>query len=151
MNDYHTYNNHLLNKHYHNDNQLLPNGYMNTTHINTNKLYDPYNAFIRGNLFESLYDPYTKREPFKIEPLNEQAELLTYIDAYFFAGLELKLYLDNHPNDRDAFNLFNQYRKDYDKYLKDYESKYGPILINSNAIESYPWAWVNNPWPWDNK
>ena len=49
-----------------------------------NKLYEPYQGFIRGNLFENLYDPYKVNGPYEIKPMNEQAELLTYIDNNFY-------------------------------------------------------------------
>ena len=117
----------------------------------SNSLYDPYNGFIRGNMFPDLYNAYKTANPYEIRPMNEQAELLTYIDALSFATIDLNLYLDIYPDDRDALALFNQYRIQKNEYMKKYESKYGPLLINSDALENYPWAWDNNPWPWQNK
>lgn len=113
-------------------------------------LYDPYNGFIRGNLFKNLYDPYKLKVPYDIKPMNEQAELLTYIDALGFSMVDLNLYLDIYPNDRNAINLFNQYRKEKESLMNEYESKYGPITLNSDSLNSYPWAWDDMPWPWDN-
>lgn len=116
---------------------------------NLNNLYNPYDGFIRGNMFPNLYDSYKLTSPYNVEPLNEQATLLTYIDTYLFAAHDLNLYLDNFPNDHNAIELFNKYRKEYNNYLDEYQSKYGPLLINSDAMESFPWAWINEPWPWD--
>lgn len=115
------------------------------------KTYDPYNGFIRGNMFPELYNTYKINNPYEIKPANEQAELLTYIDALCFAKQDLNLYLDVYPNDKNALNLFNQYRVSLDEYMKNYESKYGPLLQDSKSLESYPWAWNKNPWPWQNK
>ena len=117
---------------------------------NSNNLYDPYNGFIRGNLFKDLYDPYKLKEPYEIKPMNEQAELLTYIDALGFSMIDLNLYLDIYPNDKKAINLFNQYRKEKESLVNQYESKFGPITLNSDSLNSYPWAWDDMPWPWDN-
>ena len=114
------------------------------------KLYDPYNGLIRGNLFKNLYDPYKDKEPYEIKPMNEQARMLTDIDALGFAMIDLNLYLDVFPNDREKINLYNKYRKEKEGLLKEYESKYGPITPNSDSLNSYPWAWNNMPWPWDN-
>ena len=83
--------------------------------------------------------------------MNEQAELLTYIDSLGFAMIDLNLYLDVNPNDRDALELFNQYRTQNNEYVRQYESKYGTLLLSSNALTTYPWAWNNSPWPWENK
>ena len=118
--------------------------------MNDNNLYDPYNGLIRGNLFKNLYDPYKIRVPYDIKPMNEQAELLTYIDALCFAMTDLNLYLDIYANDKSAIDLFNQYRVEKDKLTNEYENKYGPITLNSDSLNSYPWAWDDMPWPWDN-
>ena len=115
-----------------------------------NKLYDPYNGLIRGNLFKTLYDPYINKEPFEIKPMNEQAELLTYIDALCFAMIDLNLYLDVFPDDKEKIALYNQYRKEEKDMRKEYESKYGPITTTSDSLNTFPWAWDNMPWPWDN-
>ncbi|MDO4962981.1 MAG: spore coat protein CotJB [bacterium] len=117
---------------------------------NAESLYDPYNGFIRGNLFKSLFDPYKIKEPYDVKPMNEQAKLLTNIDALCFAMTDLNLYLDIYPDSRDAINLFNQYREEKKNLTDEYESKYGPISLDSKSLNSYPWSWDNMPWPWDN-
>jgi len=117
---------------------------------NGNNLFDPYNGLIRGNLFKNLYDPYKNEEPYEIKPMNAQAELLTYIDALSFAMIDLGLLLDVNPNNQEAIKLFNQYREEKEKLTKDYESKYGPITLDSDSLNSYPWPWNDMPWPWDN-
>ena len=123
----------------------------NIKNVDTFKnLYDPYNGLIRGNLFKELYDPYKIDEPYEIKPMNSQADLLTHIDALSFAMIDLNLFLDVNPNNKEAINLFNQYREEKKELTKEYEAKYGPITIDSNSLNSYPWAWDNMPWPWDN-
>lgn len=117
---------------------------------NKTDLYNPYNGFIRGNMFPELYNTYKINQPFEIKPMNEQAELLTYIDALGFATIDLNLYLDNFPNDNRALELFNQYRSLKEKYMTDYQNTYGPISLDSDALNAYPWAWNNEPWPWEN-
>ena len=66
---------------------------------NPNNLYDVYNGFIRGNMFPDLFNQYKISKPFDVRPMNEQAELLTKVDAYSFAAHDVALYLDTHPND----------------------------------------------------
>ena len=101
--------------------------------IQNKQIYDPYNGFIRGNMFPELYNSYKLNKPLEITPMNEQAELLTYVDALTFAMIDLNLYLDVYPNDREALELFNQYRMQADEYTKKYESKYGPLELTSNS------------------
>ena len=119
--------------------------------IQNKQIYDPYNGFIRGNMFPELYNSYKLNKPLEITPMNEQAELLTYVDALTFAMIDLNLYLDVYPNDREALELFNQYRMQTDEYTKKYESKYGPLELTSNSLNTFPWAWDNAPWPWEKK
>lgn len=121
-----------------------------TEDANANKLYDSYQGFIRGNMYPNLYNGY-KVNPIEIEPANEQAKLLTYLDALCFATIDINLYLDIYPNDRDMLNLFNQYRQELNNVMEEYQQKYGPILLNSNANSKYPFTWINSPWPWENK
>lgn len=114
-------------------------------------LYGAYAGFIRGNMYPDLYNQYKISRPFEIEPMNEQAELLTYVDAYCFGAHDINLYLDTHPNDKAMIELYNQYRMEYKNALDQYEKQFGPITVDSDAILAFPWAWNNSPWPWENK
>ena len=111
-------------------------------------LYDVYNGFIRGNMFPELFNQYKLSRPYDVKPMNEQAELLTKVDAYCFAAHDLNLYLDTHPNDRDMINLFKELASDSNMAVKEYENKYGPLFVDSSS--TYPWAWNESPWPWEN-
>ncbi len=135
----------------------LENYNMNNNVANSNmnmnlqkELYEPYQGFIRGNMFPNLYNQYKITRPYEVEPMNEQAELLTYIDALTFATHDLNLYLDNYPNDQQMIQKFNEYRMQANKAIEQYENAYGPIFVNSNANSVTPWAWDNRPWPWEN-
>ena len=116
----------------------------------TYNIYTPYDGFIRGNMFQDLYKPYKQDRPYQIEPMNEQAEMLTNIDDLAFALIDLNLYLDVFPNNQNAVDTFNQYRVQKNELQKQYENKYGPLVLTSDAVNTYPWAWDNKPWPWEN-
>lgn len=118
--------------------------------VNPENIYDAYAGFIRGNMFPDLYDAYKLSKPFDIQPMNEQAELLTYLDALSFAMIDLNLYLDNFPENRQVLDLFNQYKIEESKVMNEYESKYGPLFASSNSSNT-SWLWNKNPWPWENK
>lgn len=139
-----------MNNYYNYPNYNYQNKVQNQMNYNNPKLYNPYEGFIRGNLFPNLYDGYKDYKPFQINPMNEQAEMLTNIDSLGFATIDLDLYLDINPNDQNAIGLFNQYRKEKEKLIKNYELKYGPLLLNSEALNSIPWMWNDRPWPWEN-
>ncbi len=123
----------------------------NNANANSSDLFDAYTGFISGNMFPDLYNAYKISNPLEIEPMNEQAELLTYIDALCFADIDLGLYLDLYPNDKNVISLYNKFREQKKQYEQEYESKFGPLFLSSDALNSYPWAWDNSPWPWQSK
>lgn len=144
-------NSYNLNQDYYN---YINNNYnqpMYNQNVEKNSVYDVYNGFIRGNMFPSLYNFYRIDKPYEITPMNEQVELLTYVDMYNFAMTDLNLYLDVHPDDKEALQLFNEYRNMAVEATKNYENKYGPLLLTSNTLNTFPWAWDKEPWPWDKK
>ena len=118
-----------------------------TENANSMKLYDPYQGFIRGNMFPNLYNGYSDIN-LDITPTSEQARMLTSLSALDFAAHDINLYLDLYPEDRDMIELFNKYKKEASKTRDEYERKYGPILVN-NEESKYPWDWTKSPWPWE--
>ena len=123
--------------------------YQNNNYQNDN-LFNPYEGLIRGNLFKNIYDPYKNQKPYTIKPMNNQAKMLTDIDSLEFALIDLNLYLDIYPDDKNTIALFNKYRNEQNELLNEYQNKYGPILLNSDALNNMTWMWDNNPWPWEN-
>ncbi len=132
---------------YNNNNYNIP---LYKENYNKKNIYDPYNGFIRGNLFPDLYNTYKISNPYNIEPMNEQAKLLTEIDSLCFALTDLNLYLDINTNDKDIINLYNQYRQKKNNLLNQYQKNYGPITLDSENLNKNPWEWDNSPWPWEN-
>ncbi len=141
MNNYQKFVNNFMDQ-YSNSNYMSKKG-------NCSNLYDDYQGFIRGNLFKNLYDPYKIKQPYEIKPMNEQADMLTKIDALSFAMTDLQLYLDTHPTDRNMLSLFNEYREEKKNKVREYETKYGSLTTNSNSLNNYPWGWIDEPWPWE--
>lgn len=115
-----------------------------------NDLTTPYEGFIKGNMFKSIYEPYNNISPPQIRPMNKQAEMLTSIDALTFALLDMNLYLDIFPKDEEIINLYSHYNTQNKQLKEEYENMYGPLTTSSNATSKKPWAWNDKPWPWDN-
>ena len=76
-------------------------------------------------------------------------ELMLKIQELSFACVDLNLYLDNHPEDKNAINTYNKFVSQFIQARCAYESKNGPLTNFGYAPSSYPWQWVNQPWPWD--
>lgn len=140
-----------LRQEYYNYNNNNYNKPLYTEDANPNSVYDPYSGFIRGNMFKNLYNAYKISKPIEIKPTTDREQMLAMLDAFDFATIDINLYLDVYPEDKDMIELFNQYRIEKNKLMEEYESLFGPILTNSNANAAYPWAWNNQPWPWENK
>lgn len=111
-----------------------------------------YIGFIRGNYFDNLYDQYKNYIPKNIDSKNEKEYLLYMVMAYGNAMHDLTLYLDVYPDSSDVINLRYQYQKLYKEYLNQYESKFGPLNLESPTLDNAAWLWDSKYWPWeDNK
>lgn len=138
MNDYRDYYN------YKNNNYNQP-----IYEQNINNILDPYQGFIRGNMFSDLYNGYKLDKPVNISPSNKQAELLTTIDSLCFAMIDLDLYLDIYSDDKKALELYNYYKNSYNEYMNTYQKEYGPIDLDSATFNNNYWTWILSPWPWE--
>jgi len=123
--------------------------YMNKQYNVNKQILDPYQGFIRGNIFNNLYDGYKNLKPSNIEPNNDREALLVQWLQYEFSLNDLNLYLDLYPNDVEALTLYKRYL-DIDKEVKmEYEKKYGPLCLDSNYVSDNSWKWIKSPWPWE--
>ena len=110
---------------------------------------DPYSAFIKGNLFNSLYIPYKDYKVAQINPKNEEEYLMLMIQIYNFCAHELTLYLDVNPNDQEAIRLRTEYINLAKQALNEYESQYKALNLTSSNLATIPWAWDTKKWPWE--
>jgi spore coat protein JB len=75
--------------------------------------------------------------------------LLHQVMAADFTAGDLHLYLNTHPCDYKAVMIFMICVKK-SKFVRDcYESMYGPLT--ASASSSYPWPWIEGPWPWEGR
>ena len=112
-------------------------------------LFTPEVAYNNGNLFSNLYSQCKNYRPAQLSANTEKEKLLLDIGRLSFAAHDLNLYLDLNPNDESMLALFNDYRKQADSMISEYESKFGPLNISSNSLETGPFKWINSPWPWE--
>lgn len=80
--------------------------------------------------------------------MSERERLLRQISMVDFAILELHMFLDTHPNDSNAATKLDEYQIKSAALTHEFESKYGPLSANDRNANR--WAWISNPWPWDN-
>ena len=58
---------------------------------------------------------------------------------------ELIFSFDSNPGNSI---LYNSYLKKEKELITIYESKYGPMTLNS-PVQTNIWLWNNSPWPWE--
>ena len=129
---------------------VMPNNQNNMDIMNQNKFVNPKEAFLRGNIEAGTYIPYKNMTFIKPVITSEKDKMLYDIQETAFAAHELNLYLDTHPNDVNTIKLYNEYNKKEKMLNDEYERKYGPIdLSDTEGLSMTPWAWIKEPWPWN--
>ena len=79
--------------------------------------------------------------------MNKQ-ERLYEIQKCNFAAYDLLLYLDTHPIDKKAFEMFIELVEKLKVLKMNYEREFGPLeAYNSAAFSHY--KWLDCPWPWE--
>lgn len=137
-----------------NMNNMTNGNSQNNTKNNLNNgsnmmLYGPYEGYVKGNLFRNLYDQYKSYRPMSLAPSSEREEALLNLNQIQFAMHELNLYLDVYPNDANIMRQFVAYRNTYNDLLNQYENRYGALNVNSTSLNSVPFGWVDQTWPWE--
>lgn len=80
---------------------------------------------------------------------NRKEALMRKIQEYAFTAHECALYLDCHPNNKQALARYSKAIKAKNDAVAQYEGLYGPITVQSAGGQS--WNWVKGAWPWQNK
>jgi len=78
----------------------------------------------------------------------QQMVLLKKIQEMEFVAIELQLYLDTHPGDREALNDYNCAIEVLNRLMKEYEDVFGSLLaLGHHGCNG--WNWLEGPWPWE--
>lgn len=106
--------------------------------------YEARKGIVRGTLFPGLDLPFMGMINKNELPVTPKTEL----QVLAFAIQELALYLDTHREDREAFELYQEYQKMYQNCMKQSAETIGPM--NHRSITSgKEYQWLDDPWPWE--
>lgn len=105
--------------------------------------YDANEALNTGTLFPSLNLPFH----LKVGATDVVKGPLNELQALEFVIQELGLYLDTHPNDQEAFTLFQKYVELEKTARKNFVAANGP-LFQTDAAKNDTYNWLQDPWPW---
>lgn len=78
----------------------------------------------------------------------EGMRMLNDISIVDFVLVDLTLYLDTHPFDREAMEYFNHYARIKNKMSRDFSMRYFPLTMNQ-AESNKEWRWGAAPLPWE--
>jgi spore coat protein JB len=108
------------------------------------KKYNPPDALSNGTLFPGLNLPFHLKA---VAPDVVNGPL-TELQALDFVVHELGLYLDTHPEDTEAFELYKQYAAMAKEARMKYVDTIGQ-LTHHNPPNTKSYVWTNDPWPWN--
>ena len=79
----------------------------------------------------------------------DRDELLKSLSELDFIAVDLALFLNTHPENKEAIQAYNQVITAADIIRMKYEDAFGPLCsFRSYASNSNRWEWNDNPWPW---
>jgi len=106
--------------------------------------YEARKGMIRGTLFPGLDLPFMGMVNQKEKPVTPRTE----VQALGFAVQELALYLDTHPEDQEALELYRNYQNLLHKCSMEFANAKGP-LNHSKPVDDKCYTWLDDPWPWE--
>ena len=118
-----------------------------TSDRKTNLFFNENESFIKGNIQKKYYQPYKNYNPNLPIVTNDKDRLLLEIQKYGFYLIDLGLYLDLHPTDKEALDSFNEAKNKYYRLINEFNKNCYPLMfVDSNNSDTY--KWVENHFPW---
>ncbi len=112
------------------------------------KFLNAKEGFLKGNMFKDEYKPYKNLTYINIRPNNDREAKLYTVMEYSFAINDMNLYLDLHPEDKQALRLLEEFIKEEKEAKEEYIRKYGPLTVNETKGDKF--EWIDSPWSWEN-
>jgi spore coat protein JB len=75
-------------------------------------------------------------------------KLIHEMQAVDFVLVELNLYLNTHPDDRQAIEQYNLYAHKGQQLKRQFEIEFGPLQNFGKSYTKDPFGWPEAPWPW---
>ena len=79
---------------------------------------------------------------------NNRAVLLKRVQICDFVLEETALFLDTHPENKEALEYYHKYMEIMNKAKEEYTQKYGP-LMRTDYDGGPVWTWATTAWPWE--
>ena len=82
--------------------------------------------------------------------MHDQELLLNNIKKLQFYCIDLYLYLDNFPENKEATEDLQAVSHKLGMLVREYEEKFVPLTNFGSASVESPCCWTSSPWPWEN-
>lgn len=80
--------------------------------------------------------------------MDRKAILMKRLQICEFVLTEVGLFLDTHPDNKDALEHYNKYLEKRNETLDEYTKQFGTV-DRTRLHDQARWDWVDNPWPWE--
>ena len=78
----------------------------------------------------------------------DKKSLMKIITQASFALDDTRLFLDTHPNCKEAIEYYNKAQAVREEAWNEYTGKFGPLSFYEVSDENY-WEWTQGPMPWE--
>ncbi len=109
--------------------------------------WEPAKALKEGTVFPSLYKPFyivEKMPSSQAMPQSEWESQLKTIQETSFALTDIAMYLDTHPDDKEAFAELSRLKNTRKNLLQSFAANHYPLTQDCEG------DWADGPNPWDN-
>ncbi len=79
----------------------------------------------------------------------ERDSILKRLTILDFLAVDLQLYLDSNPDDKNAIRKYNSIINEADGLREQYENLYSPLYGFRSYSKRDEFNWTDDPWPWD--
>ena len=80
-----------------------------------------------------------------------EAQLMQQINESGFAVNDLTLFLNSHPDSRQALACLLENLKIKKEAMDEYARRFAPLTIDTADDAAACWQWIFGPWPWEKK
>ena len=123
-------------------------------------IFDEDQAMRNGTIFPELHRPFyvtvLDDKTLKVEEnMNEEQQMLFKIQKVGFVVDDLRLYLDTHPEDKEALKLYKDALQRKRTYMKEFALKFYPLaevcmdIIYKENPDSECYCWPEGRIPWE--
>lgn len=106
--------------------------------------YEARKGLVRGTLYPGLDLPFMGM----VNGKEKSVTVSTELQVLGFAVQELALYLDTHPKDKEALELYRAYQKALRNAVDEFGKRKGP-LNHMEQCDADTYTWAEDPWPWE--